>query len=241
MLFIFTFVVRLVWQWQPQMSNTSFPISREIIHLWEVGVSNYTQYPTKPPNLANPAQKPADSTPVTVNGGSSSLKPDTSGLKDGYKNKNWDLSRSDRMYIRKTVVLHRWMCFASHLLRLVEIQPYIFKIWQDLVEIQPDLFEIRPDLCKSTQSQPYLVVSGKISHSFKIFNSNRGPTGIWGVPTTRTDFIHRSTAGPQMRDPKLSGRFWIRHKPDPNRLVDRPNEKSHSQSHKDMGPTMSPT
>ena len=134
------------------------------------------------------------------------------------------------------------MCFASHFLRLVEIQPYLFKIQRDLIEIQPvlfeihqdlakiqrdlfeirpnlfeihrDLFEIRPDFGRSVQSQPNLVVSSKILHSFKIFNSDQGPTGIQGGPTTPTDSIHRSAMGPEMREPKLSGRLRDEHKLD---------------------------
>ena len=98
---------------------------------------------------------------------------------------------------------------------LVEIQP-------DLFEIHRDLFEICPDFGRSVQSQPNLVVSNKILHSFKIFNSNQGPTGIQGGPTTPTDSIHRSATSPEKREPKLSGRFQDEHKLDPNWPVDRP-------------------
>ena len=128
------------------------------------------------------------------------------------------------------------MCFAGHFLRLVKIRqdlvkirPILFEIhWdlaeirQDLIEIHHDLFDIRPDFDRSVQSQPNLVVSSKILHSFKIFNSDQGPTGIQGGPTTPTDSIHRSAMGPEMREPKLSGRLRDEHKLDLDWPVDRP-------------------
>ena len=71
-----------------------------------VGVSNQTWYPT-------------DLTLVMVGGGSPSPKPDTGGSDDGFEHKK---SISNCIYTRKVVVLHRWVCFADILVRLVEIR-----------------------------------------------------------------------------------------------------------------------
>ena len=173
-------------------------------------MSNQTRYPTNQPNSADLTRKPADLTSVTVDCRSPSPKLDTSESDDGFEHKNPIPNQSDRIYTGKVAVLHRWVCFASVLVRLVAIWAYLCKIHRDLVEIWQDLGR-------------FGLILTKIQHCFESFNSDWGPIGIRWVSTTWTNFLHRSAVGPEMRDLNWSSRFWVGHKPDPNRLVDRPN------------------
>ena len=134
--------------------------------LWsKLGVSNQTRYPTNP---SNSARKPTDPSPVTVSGGSPSPKPNTGWSDDEFEQKNLIPNRSDRIYTRKVTVLHRWVCFAGVLVRLVEIWAYLCKIHRDLVEIQRDLFEICLDLFEIRQDLGrFGPISTKIWHSFE--------------------------------------------------------------------------
>ena len=50
----------------------------------EVGLSTENRYPTHPKKPSDPAREPADSTPVTVGGGSSPPKPVTGGSVGGF-------------------------------------------------------------------------------------------------------------------------------------------------------------
>ena len=121
------------------------------------------------PNQTQYSTNSADPTPMTVSGGFPSPKPDTDESDDRFEHKKPIPNWSDCIYTGKVVILHRWVRFASVLVRLVEIRAYLFEIHRDLVEIRPDLFEIRWDLFEIQLDHD---IFGPISTKFDGFRQN---------------------------------------------------------------------
>ena len=119
-------------------------------------MSKQPRNPTNPPNLADPARKPADLTPVTVGGGAPPIKPETGGLVDGFEHEKPIFNRPhQKTHWKMVIICSRW--FYTEILSdlfeiwldLVEICRDHFKIWPNLVEIRQDLFEIRSNPIKT--------------------------------------------------------------------------------------------
>ena len=108
----------------------------------------------------------------------------------------------------------------------------LHRIWRDITRFGETLAEPNVILTNSkkirwksgeniTEISP---LKCRILADFQISNSNRIDRPALNVWSAWSDQPYQSATGWNSDHPIWSGRFWVRHKPDPDRLVDKPSQ-----------------